>query len=141
MRSTAVVDDPDNYDLNFTDRYKCMVMREAMRVSDLTVPDQYQGVVDLYDCSHDWIPIYDKSDLPGFYMAVRTSGNQYKNAPVVGTMMAELIDACEKGRDHDKDPFQFYLQIHPPQSERRVLQPKARNQHRFQLLGYRLSER
>ena len=103
------VDDPDNYDLNFTDQYKCMVMREAMRVSDLTVPNQYQGVVDLYDCSDDWIPIYDKSDLPGFYMAVGTSGNQYKNAPVVGTMMAELIDACEQGRDHDKDPFQFYL--------------------------------
>jgi len=75
------VDDPDNYDLNFTDHYKCMVMREAMRVSDLTVPNQYQGVVDLYDCSDDWIPIYDKSDLPGFYMAVGTSGNQYKNAP------------------------------------------------------------
>ena len=103
------VDDPDDYDLNFTDQYKCMVMREAMRVTDLPVPNQYQGVVDLYDCSDDWIPIYDKSDLPGFYMAVGTSGNQYKNAPVVGTMMAELIDACEKGRDHDKDPLQFYL--------------------------------
>lgn len=103
------VDDPNNYDLNFTDQYKCMVMREAMRVADLTVPNQYQGVVDLYDCSDDWIPIYDKSDLPGFYMAVGTSGNQYKNAPVVGTMMAELIDACEKGRDHDNDPLQFYL--------------------------------
>jgi sarcosine oxidase subunit beta len=103
------VDDPDNYDLNFTDQYKCMVMREAMRLSDLPIPNQYQGVVDLYDCSDDWIPIYDKSDLPGFYMAVGTSGNQYKNAPVVGNMMAGLIDACEQGRDHDKDPFQFYL--------------------------------
>jgi sarcosine oxidase subunit beta len=26
---------------------------------------------------------------------------------VVGAMMAELIDACEKGHDHDNDPFQF----------------------------------
>ncbi|MDM8555812.1 FAD-binding oxidoreductase, partial [Desulfococcaceae bacterium HSG7] len=34
-------------------------------------------------------------------------GNQYKNAPIVGRMMAELIDACEKGLDHDKEPFQF----------------------------------
>jgi sarcosine oxidase subunit beta len=24
-------------------------------------------------------------------------------------MMAELIDACEKGHDHDVDPFQFYM--------------------------------
>jgi sarcosine oxidase subunit beta len=103
------VEDPDNYDRNFTDQYKCMVMREAMRVSNLRIPNQFQGVVDLYDCSDDWIPIYDKSDLPGFYMAVGTSGNQYKNAPVAGAMMAELIDACEKGRDHDKDPVQFYL--------------------------------
>jgi sarcosine oxidase subunit beta len=103
------VDDPDNYDTNFSDQFKCMVMREAMRVNDLAIPNQYQGVVDLYDCSDDWIPIYDKSDLPGFYMAIGTSGNQYKNAPVAGVMMAELIDACEKGLDHDADPFQFHL--------------------------------
>ena len=37
------VDDPDDYDMNFTDQYKCMVMREAMRVSDLRVPNQYQA--------------------------------------------------------------------------------------------------
>jgi len=103
------VDDPDNYDTNFSDQFRCMVMREAMRVNDLAIPNQYQGVVDLYDCSDDWIPIYDKSDLPGFYMAIGTSGNQYKNAPVAGAMMAELIDACEKGLDHDADPFQFHL--------------------------------
>jgi sarcosine oxidase subunit beta len=24
-------------------------------------------------------------------------------------MVAELIDACEKGLDHDKEPFQFTL--------------------------------
>ncbi|MGD2038535.1 MAG: FAD-dependent oxidoreductase [Desulfobacterales bacterium] len=103
------VDNPDDYDTNFTDQFKCMVMREAMRVSDLAIPNQYQGVVDLYDCSDDWIPIYDKSDLPGFYMAIGTSGNQYKNAPVAGVMMAELIDACEKGLDHDADPFQLHM--------------------------------
>ena len=28
---------------------------------------------------------------------------------VAGRMMAELIDACEKGLDHDKEPFQFKL--------------------------------
>jgi sarcosine oxidase subunit beta len=66
-------------------------------------------VVDLYDVTEDWIPIYDKSDLPGFYMAVGTSGNQFKNAPVVGALMAELITACEQGRDHDRDPLDFRL--------------------------------
>lgn len=103
------VDDPDNYDTNFTDQFRCMVMREAMRVKGLPVPNTYQGVVDLYDVSDDWIPIYDKSDLPGFYMAVGTSGNQYKNAPVAGAMMAELIRQCENGLDHDKNPLQFQL--------------------------------
>ena len=103
------VNDPDDYNTNFTDQFKCMVMREAMRINDLTIPNQPQGVVDLYDCSDDWIPIYDKSDLPGFYMAIGTSGNQYKNAPVAGAMMAALIDACEKGLDHDADPLQFYM--------------------------------
>ncbi|MBU0463580.1 MAG: hypothetical protein KKE12_08220 [Proteobacteria bacterium] len=36
------------------------------------------------DCDKlDWIPIYDKSDLDGFYLAIGTSGNQYKNGPDV----------------------------------------------------------
>jgi sarcosine oxidase subunit beta len=47
--------------------------------------------------------------MKGFYMAIGTSGNQYKNAPVVGAMMAELIDVCEKGLDHDNEPFQYKL--------------------------------
>jgi sarcosine oxidase subunit beta len=75
----------------------------------MQIPNQPRGTCDLYDCSDDWIPIYDKSDMNGFYMAIGTSGNQYKNAPVVGAMMAELIDACEKGHDHDKEPCQFKL--------------------------------
>ena len=68
-----------------------------------------KGVVELYDVADDWIPIYDKSDLPGFHMAVGTSGNQFKNAPVAGAMMAALIEYCEAGNDHDKDPLQFPL--------------------------------
>ena len=74
---------------------------------DLRIPNQIQGVVDLYDVADDWMPIYDKSDLPGFYMAVGTSGNQYKNAPVVGKMMAAIINRCQQG--HDPDPLQFHL--------------------------------
>jgi sarcosine oxidase subunit beta len=42
-------------------------------------------------------------------MAIGTSGNQYKNAPVAGVMMAELIDKVEAGHDHDKDPLQFHM--------------------------------
>jgi sarcosine oxidase, subunit beta len=73
------------------------------------VTSPVRGVVDLYDVTDDWIPIYDKSDLKGFYMAVGTSGNQFKNAPIAGAMMAELIIACDQGRDHDRDPLPFRL--------------------------------
>lgn len=103
------IDDPDNYDQNFTGQWRTQVMREAQRIPTLPIPNQPKGVVDLYDASDDWIPIYDKSDLPGYYMAVGTSGNQYKNAPVVGVLMAELIQAVEAGRDHDTDPATFKM--------------------------------
>ena len=103
------LDDPDNYNKNFTQQWTTQVMRVAQRLKNLPIPGKSQGLVDLYDASDDWIPIYDKSDLPGFYMAVGTSGNQYKNAPVVGVLMAELIKACEKGHDHDRDPLKFTM--------------------------------
>jgi len=101
------VDDPDNYNTEFTDQNKTLVMRLAQRLPNLGVPEQAKGVVALYDVTEDWMPIYDKSDLPGFYMACGTSGNQYKNAPLAGKMMTAIIEACENGHDHDADPVQF----------------------------------
>jgi glycine/D-amino acid oxidase-like deaminating enzyme len=101
--------DPDEYDRNFSEQWQVQVQRVAQRIPGLPVTSPVRGVVDLYDVTDDWIPIYDKSDLPGFYMAVGTSGNQFKNAPVAGAMMAELIIACEENRDHDRDPLPFHL--------------------------------
>ncbi len=101
------VEDPDHFDRNLTrEQWEAQVYRCARRIPSLPIPHEMKGVVDLYDCSDDWIPIYDRSDLDGFYMAIGTSGNQFKNAPVVGHLMAELIDACEQGHDHDSDPVQ-----------------------------------
>ena len=108
--------DPDDYNTDFTDQWTSMVYRTAQRMPTLGIPSKMKGVVDLYDVSDDWIPIYDKSDLPGFYMAVGTSGNQFKNAPVAGLLMAELIEACEGGRDHDADP----VQVHGRHTERTI---------------------
>ena len=85
------------------------VLRVCQRVANLGVPNQMRGVVDLYDVTDDWIPIYDQSQLPGFYMAVGTSGNQFKNAPIVGEMMADIIEATENGNDQDKNPIDFHL--------------------------------
>ena len=104
------IENPDEFNRNLTEQAKAQAFRLAQRIPTMPVPNQIQGVVDLYDVADDWIPIYDKSDLPGFYMAVGTSGNQYKNAPVVGKMMAELIEQCEKGKDHDNDPVIFHLE-------------------------------
>ena len=101
--------DPDNWDSNFTEQWKIQVLRQAQRYPSLPISSEVRGVVSLYDVSDDWIPIYDKSDLPGFYMAVGSSGNQYKNAPVAGVIMSELIEACENGHDHDRNPLKINL--------------------------------
>jgi sarcosine oxidase subunit beta len=63
----------------------------------------------MYDVADDWIPIYDRSSLPGFYMAIGTSGHQFKNAGAVATLMADLIVACEGGWDHDSNPLQHRM--------------------------------
>jgi len=39
-------------------------------------------------------------------MAIGTSGNQFKNAVAAGRLMAQLIDYCEAGNDHDNEPLQ-----------------------------------
>ena len=88
--------DPDNYNQQVTEsQWKAQVYRCARRIPQLKIPSRTSGVVDLYDVSDDWLPIYDKSALKGFYMAIGSSGNQFKNAPVAGHCMADLIDACE----------------------------------------------
>ena len=99
------VDDPDVFDDVVTDeQWNAQVLRLARRMPDLGVPSEKKGIVDLYDVSDDWIPIYDRTDLAGFYVAIGSSGNQFKNAPVAGYCMAELIEAVEGGHDHDADP-------------------------------------
>ncbi len=103
------VEDPDDYNTNFSEQWFTQVLRVAQRMPNLPVPMRPKGVVDLYDVTDDWIPVYDRSDLPGYYMAVGTSGNQFKNGPVVGKLMAELISAVEDGRDHDRDPVKLHL--------------------------------
>ncbi len=99
------IEDPDDYDTEVSqEQWEAQVLRLARRMPDLGVPNTKRGVVDLYDVADDWIPIYDKTDLGGFYVAIGTSGNQYKNAGVAAAAMAELIDAVEGGHDHDAEP-------------------------------------
>lgn len=99
----------DEYNTALTEQWTRQVWRAAQRIPALGIPNMAQGVVGLYDATPDWIPIYDTSSLPGFFMAIGTSGNQFKNAPMIGDLMAELITVCEAGRDHDADPVRFNL--------------------------------
>jgi sarcosine oxidase subunit beta len=101
------IDDPDDFNRSVTrEQWETQVYRMALRVPSLPIPSRPKGIADLYDVSDDWMPIYDRSDLGGYYLAIGTSGNQFKNAPMVGRLMAELIAACEAGHDHDRDPVQ-----------------------------------
>jgi len=98
--------DPDNYDQTLSQsQWEAQVLRANRRMPDLGVPHEKKGIVDLYDVSDDWLPIYDRTDLDGFYVAIGTSGNQYKNAGVAAHMMAELVIAVEGGHDHDAEPL------------------------------------
>jgi len=104
------IDNPDKFDREVTNaQYQAQTYRLAKRIPDLKIPNKPTGIADLYDVSDDWIPIYDKSDLKGFYIAIGTSGNQYKNGPVIGHILAEIIHACENGHDHDNSPVQIPL--------------------------------
>ena len=88
--------------------FEPQVLRAARRLPELAVPNRPSGVVGVYDVADDWSPIYDRTDLPGFYVAIGTSGNQFKNAPVVGQLMAALISEVEAGADHDTNPVTFF---------------------------------
>jgi sarcosine oxidase, subunit beta len=99
------LDDPDDYQRTVSaSGWTRQTLRLARRIPELRIPNRPLGVVGVYDVSDDWIPIYDRTDLDGFYLAIGTSGNQFKNAPVAAHAMAELIVSVEQGQDHDSDP-------------------------------------
>jgi len=94
-----------------SDQWTNQVYRLALRMPTLELPDSTntQGCVACYDVTEDWTPVYDKSALPGYFMAIGTSGNQFKNAGVAGRFMREMVEASEAGQDTDEDPLQFEL--------------------------------
>ncbi len=104
------VDDPDEFERSITvQQWNNQVLRLARRLPELGVPQEKKGVVDLYDVSDDWIPIYDRTDLGGFYVAIGTSGNQFKNCAIAAYCMVKLIEAVEGGHDHDADPVRVKM--------------------------------
>jgi sarcosine oxidase subunit beta len=97
---------PDDYNVSMTEQWTTQVYRAAQRFPSLAIENTARGTVGLYDVSNDWIPVYDRTELEGYYLAIGTSGNQFKNAPVVGDLMAEVI---LKGVAHDVAPAELEL--------------------------------
>jgi sarcosine oxidase subunit beta len=99
------LDSTDDYQRSVTkEGWERQTLRLARRIPDLRIPNHPLGIVGVYDVADDWIPIYDRTDLDGFYVAIGTSGNQFKNAPFAAHALAELIVAVEGGHDHEAEP-------------------------------------
>jgi sarcosine oxidase subunit beta len=97
--------DADDYDVRPTVAgFERQAFRLARRMPSLTVPNRPSGIAGVYDVSDDWIPIYDRTSLAGYYVAIGTSGNQFKNAPVVGPLLWSVISHELAGGDHDLRP-------------------------------------
>ncbi|MGH3276741.1 MAG: NAD(P)/FAD-dependent oxidoreductase [Streptosporangiaceae bacterium] len=102
------IDDPDAINPRATaSLFRAQVTRAARRLPGLTVPNVPTGIAGVYDVADDWTPIYDRTDLDGFYVAMGTSGNQFKNAPLAGRFIAMLVDGVEAGHDHDRKPLHY----------------------------------
>lgn len=105
-----VLDDPDVFaDSPTRGRWEQSALRVAKRIPSLPVPRQVLGVAGVYDVSDDWLPIYDRTALDGFFVAMGTSGNQFKTAPIVGSLLAGLITRYLNGIDQDVNPYQFEM--------------------------------
>lgn len=100
---------PEEMQEGLTEEWTNLAYRAALRLPTLQVPNSGAGLSALYDTTPDWVPIYDRTALSGFYSMRGTSGNQFKTAPVVGRMCAKLVESCENGHDHDKEPVMLEL--------------------------------
>lgn len=102
--------DPDDWDTNCSVAgFERQVMRLMKRFPEAQL-GQRKGIAGLYDVTPlDWHPILDRTDVPGYYVAIGSSGSSFKTAPVIGALMAELMLACEAGHDHDADPVRLPL--------------------------------
>jgi sarcosine oxidase subunit beta len=104
------VDDPDQFNTGVTEIYRERQCLRLMKRFPQVRLGPAKGVADLYDVTlRDWYPIVDRTDLPGYYVCIGTSGSSFKTAPVLGLLMARIIAACESGHDTDGTPLQLHL--------------------------------
>ncbi len=104
------VGDPDDYEQGLTEAY---TQRQCLRLMKRFPEVRFgpaRGIAALYDVTlRDWYPIVDRTSLPGYYVCIGTSGSSFKTAPVLGRLVAEIVEACESGRNTDREPVRLHL--------------------------------
>jgi glycine/D-amino acid oxidase-like deaminating enzyme len=104
------VGDPDAFDASPSALYRerqCLRLMKRLPEARLGPP---RGVAAMYDVTvQDWYPIVDRTERPGYYVCIGTSGSSFKTSPVLGELVAELVIAVEGGRDVDRNPVQLEL--------------------------------
>ncbi len=104
------IDDPDEYLDTVTEAYRQRQCYRLMKRIPSMGLSPCRGVAALYDVTvQDWYPIADKTERPGYYVCIGTSGSSFKTSPVLGQLMAQLIKANEQGQDTDLHPLQLEL--------------------------------
>jgi sarcosine oxidase subunit beta len=104
------LDDPDDYEQGVTDTYRQRQCLRLMKRFPRVRLGPARGLAALYDVTlRDWYPIVDRTDLAGYYVCIGTSGSSFKTAPVLGRLMAEIVDGCESGHDTDLEPIRLQL--------------------------------
>ncbi|MFF3854268.1 NAD(P)/FAD-dependent oxidoreductase [Micromonospora sp. NPDC002575] len=102
----TVIEDPDEFNPMVTPGgWERATLRLARRIPTLGIPRARTGVVGLYDAAEDWLPIYDRTCFDGLFVAMATSGTQFKTAPIVGELLRHVIETELDGRDHTAEPF------------------------------------
>ncbi len=105
------LEDPDENDVQSSvachERHLLRLMKRFPEVQF----ERKRGLGSMYDVTTlDWNPVLDRTDRPGYYVAIGTSGSSFKTAPVIGKLMTELITQVEAGHDHDQHPLQMRLE-------------------------------
>lgn len=81
----------------------------------------------------DWSPIFDRTDVDGVFVGIGTSGKWFKSGPVLGWILAELIEHVRAG--HDPDDPEDRLVVRLPRSGNTLALSdfaRWRNPHRTQ---------
>ncbi|MDH3784861.1 MAG: FAD-binding oxidoreductase, partial [Acidobacteriota bacterium] len=100
------IDDPDDFDHGTSDLYRERQCWRLMKRFPEVAYGPARGLGALYDVTvKDWYPIVDRTDLPGYFVCIGSSGSSFKTAPILGELVAGLVEAQRDGRDTDKTPL------------------------------------